>query len=374
MEKPIALYIHIPFCKQKCLYCDFPSFACKDSLMLDYTKALCNEIISKANCKVSSIFIGGGTPTYLSLQCLELIKKTIAKLNLEKNIEFTVEGNPDSFSKEKLLIFKAMGVNRLSIGLQAWQDSLLKLLGRAHNREQFINSFNTARSLGFNNINIDIMFGLPNQNIKDWHETLEKVIELNPEHISSYSLIVEEDTAYYKLMEAGKLNLPEEDLEREMYEYAIEFLKGKCYYQYEISNFSKKGFECKHNLTYWNLNDYLGCGSSAHSFMHNFRYRNIENIEKYIDNINNNIDSVEEKHQNSKEDTMEEFMFMGLRKTEGISLFEFNERFKIDIYTIYPKVIEKFLKNNMLVLEKERLFLSPKGMELSNQVMCEFIL
>jgi oxygen-independent coproporphyrinogen III oxidase len=374
MEKPIALYIHIPFCKQKCLYCDFPSFACKDSLMLDYTKALCKEIGSKANYKISSIFIGGGTPTYLSLQCLELIKAAIAKLKLADNIEFTVEGNPDSFSEEKLLIFKSMGVNRLSIGLQAWQDLLLKILGRAHSKEQFINCFKTARRLGFNNINIDLMFGLPNQSFQDWRETLEKIQELNPEHISSYSLIVEENTAYYKLMDEGKLNLPEEDIEREMYEYSIEFLKAKGYHQYEISNFSRIGFECRHNLTYWNLNDYLGCGSSAHSFMHNFRYRNVEDIEKYIYNINNTLNAAVEKLENSFEDTMEEFMFMGLRKTEGISTIEFSERFGKNIYNVYPKIIERFLKNNMLVLEKERLFLSYKGLELSNQVMCEFIL
>lgn len=374
MEKTIALYIHVPFCKQKCLYCDFPSFACKDNLMLDYTKALCTEISSKANYKISSIFIGGGTPTYLSLQCLELIKESIAKLDLAESIEFTVEGNPDSFSEEKLLLFKAMGVNRLSIGLQAMQDSLLKLLGRAHNREQFINSFNTARRLGFNNINVDLMFGLPTQNFEQWRETLEMVIELNPEHISSYSLIVEEDTPYMKLMEAGKLNLPEEDLEREMYEHAIKFLKEKGYYQYEISNFSKKGYECKHNLIYWNLNDYIGCGSSAHSYMHNLRYRNISDIEKYICNINNALNAIEESRENSKEDNMEEFMFMGLRKAEGISIIEFNERFSSDIYDVYSKVIEKFLKNNMLIIEKDRLFLSSKGMELSNQVMCEFIL
>lgn len=374
MENSIALYIHVPFCKQKCLYCDFPSFACKDSLMLDYTKALCSEINSKANYKINSIFIGGGTPTYLTFECLELIKESIAKLNLAENYEFTIEGNPDSFTKEKLEIFKAMGVNRLSIGLQAMQDTLLKKLGRAHNREQFLNSFNTARSLGFTNINIDLMFGLPTQDFTQWKENLEMVVKLNPEHISSYSLIVEEDTPFYKLNEEGKLNLPNEDLERKMYEYAIEYLKENGYYQYEISNFSKKGFECKHNLTYWNLNDYVGCGSSAHSFMHNQRYRNVGDIEKYIYKINNNLDVIEEIHENSIEDTMEEFMFMGLRKTEGISIIEFKERFSKDIFDVYPKVIEKFIKNNMLLLENNRLFLTSKGMELSNQVMCEFIL
>jgi len=374
MEEPIALYIHIPFCKQKCFYCDFPSFACKDSLMLSYAKALCKEISSISNLKIGSIFIGGGTPTYLSLQCLELIKEAIAKLNLTENVEFTVEGNPDSFNKDKLLIFKAMGVNRLSIGLQAWQDTLLKNLGRAHNKEQFLNTLKTARSLGFNNINVDLMFGLPKQTLIDWKETLEKVAELNPEHISSYSLIIEEGTQFYKNMELGNLNLPQEEVEREMYEFAIEFLKSKGYMQYEISNFSKKDFQCKHNLTYWNLKDYVGCGSSAHSFINNTRYRNEDHIEKYIYSINNMSDAAIEKHVNSIEDTMEEFMFMGLRKLEGISIDEFKLRFRNDIYNVYPNVIDKFMKNNMIILENNRLYLSPEGLELSNQIMCEFIL
>ncbi|MFL0247426.1 radical SAM family heme chaperone HemW [Candidatus Clostridium stratigraminis] len=374
MEETIALYLHIPFCKQKCFYCDFPSFACKDSLMLNYTNALCKEIGSAANYKIGSIFIGGGTPTYLSLECLMLLKEVIAKLDLAEDIEFTVEGNPDSFNSEKLSIFKAMGVNRLSIGLQAWQDNLLKNLGRAHNRQQFLNTFNTARSLGFNNINVDLMFGLPNQTMSNWKETLEKDIELKPEHISCYSLIIEEGTPFYKTMEIGKLNLPEEDAEREMYEFAIEFLKFKGYKQYEISNFSKVDYECRHNLTYWNLKDYLGCGSSAHSFISNTRYRNESDIEKYIYGVNSGTNAVIEKHVNSLEDNMEEFMFMGLRKIEGISLKEFKLRFKNDIFSVYPKVLNKFLKANLLVLEGDRLYLSAKGIELSNQVMCEFIL
>jgi oxygen-independent coproporphyrinogen-3 oxidase len=374
MEETIALYLHIPFCKQKCFYCDFPSFACKDNLMLNYTNAICKEISNAVNYKIGSIFIGGGTPTYLSLECLKLLKEAIAKLELTENMEFTVEGNPDSFNSEKLLIFKAMGVNRLSIGLQAWQDTLLKNLGRAHNKEQFLNTFKTARTLGFNNINVDLMFGLPNQTFLNWKETLEKVIELNPEHISCYSLIVEEGTPFYKTMELGKLNLPEEDVEREMYEFAIEFLKSKGYKQYEISNFSKEGLECRHNLTYWNLKDYLGCGSSAHSYINNTRYRNDSDIEKYIYDINSGTNAVIEKHVNSIEDNMEEFMFMGLRKIEGISIEEFKLRFKIDIHSVYPKVLDKFLKTNLLVLEGDRLYLSAKGIELSNQIMCEFIL
>jgi oxygen-independent coproporphyrinogen III oxidase len=374
MEKDTALYVHIPFCKQKCLYCDFPSFAGKESSMLNYTKALCKEIDSKINKKIKTIFIGGGTPTYLSLECLGLLKKSLDRLNKAEEVEFTIEGNPDSFTREKLKLFKEMGVNRLSIGLQAFQDSLLKTLGRAHNLKQFLAAFNSARELGFQNINVDLMFGLPNQTLKDWKETLEKVTELQLEHISAYSLIIEEGTPFYKMDSMDKLKLPEEEQEREMHEFAISFLKSKGYIQYEISNFSKKNFECKHNLTYWNLEDYFGCGSGAHSYLEGVRYRNAEDIEKYICMMEENKNACIEEYRNSKEDDMEEFMFMGLRKLQGISEEEFAERFKVPINEVYYNVINKFTNRKLLIREAGNIYLSEEGIQLSNQVMCEFIL
>lgn len=374
MEKEISLYIHIPFCRNKCLYCDFSSFSGKENFMLDYTKALCEEIASHNNKIISTIFIGGGTPTYLSLDCWNLLGNSIKKLRVTDNLEFTVEGNPDSFSIEKLKLFREIGVNRLSIGLQAWQNKLLKGLGRIHNIEQFKTAFKNAREAGFNNINVDLMFGLPGQSLEDWKETLQSVVELKPEHISSYSLIVEEGTPFYAMQEANRLRLPEEDIERQMFEEAVSYLNSMNYLRYEISNFSKPGFECRHNLTYWNLKDYIGCGSAAHSYYGGFRYRNTEDIEKYICMLSDKGNAVEEQHENALEEDMEEFMFMGLRKTEGIKEADFKEKFNRDIDEAYGAVIKKFLEKGLLIRREGAVKLSTNGLELSNQVMCEFLL
>jgi oxygen-independent coproporphyrinogen III oxidase len=374
MDKKTALYIHIPFCKRKCAYCDFPSFAGKESLMLDYTKALCKEIDSKVNKKINTIFIGGGTPTYLSLDALKFLKSSLDKLHKAEDLEFTAEGNPESFSREKLQLFKEMGVNRLSIGLQAWQDTLLKALNRVHNLEQFLSAYHSARELGFNNINVDLMFGLPGQTIEQWKETLEKVTALKVEHISCYSLIIEESTPFYNMNSRGKLVLPEEEKEREMYELAVNFLKFNGYDQYEISNFTKQNLKCRHNMIYWNLEDYYGCGSGASSYLNSVRYRNTDSIESYIYMMDDNNNACIEEYKNSKEDDMEEFMFMGLRKLEGISEKEFSERFNINIDEVYKNVINKFTNNKLLMREAGRLYLSEEGIQLSNQVMCEFIM
>ncbi|MFU0825376.1 radical SAM family heme chaperone HemW [Clostridium sp.] len=373
MNKDIALYIHIPFCKQKCLYCDFPSFCGKETQMISYAEALSKELDS-VDKRIKTIFVGGGTPTYLSLEAWNIVKRSIDKLNKTSDLEFTVEGNPGTFSEEKLKLFKSMGVNRLSIGLQAWQDSHLKSIGRIHSKDEFINSFSMARKLGFKNINVDLMFGLPNQSLDEWKETLDEVTRLEPEHLSCYSLIVEEGTPFYKSYEENKLNLPEEELEREMYHYTLKFLKSKGYNQYEISNFSKKNRECKHNLVYWSLDEYLGCGSSAHSYIDGYRFRNEDNIEKYIQDINNRGTAVVEKNKNSLQDNMEEFMFMGLRKIDGISMKDFQERFNTSIFNVYKDVIEKYKNKGMIIEKGDRIFLSPRGIEISNFIMSDFIL
>jgi oxygen-independent coproporphyrinogen III oxidase len=373
--KRVSLYIHIPFCAKKCMYCDFPSFCGKGHLMMQYAEALSREILDSAqNKKISTIFVGGGTPTYLSLEAWKLIGEAIGKLKLEENVEFTVECNPGTITEEKLLYFKKIGVNRLSIGLQSWQDELLESIGRIHTKEEFLESYNIARRLGFKNINIDIMFGLPNQNLQDIQFTLEQVVKINPEHISCYSLIIEEGTPFYNLNEKGMLNLPEEELEREMYNTACKMLRSYGYEQYEISNFAKSGYRCQHNLVYWQLEDYIGCGSAAHSYFQGSRYRNETNIEKYIQNIKLNNCSIVEKIENSTDDNIEEFMFMCLRKTEGIEEAEFNRRFSKSIDSIYKEVISKYEKLGLLIRENGRLFLSEKGIEVSNTIMSEFIL
>ncbi len=372
--KSVALYIHIPFCKQKCLYCDFPSFAGKEEYMPLYAAALAKEIDSIKDKKIKTIFIGGGTPTYLSLEGWEVIKKSINRLNMCEDLEFTVEGNPGTFTREKLTFFKKMGVNRLSIGLQAFQDSLLKELGRIHTIEDFKQSFKIARELGFDNINVDLMFGLPGQTFKQWIDTLKNVTELNPEHLSCYSLIVEEGTSFYKNFEQGTLNLPEEDLERSMQAEAIEYLREKGYIQYEISNFAKEHRHCRHNLVYWNLGEYIGCGAASHSYNNGIRYRNEENAEKYIEKINTEGCAIVERRKNSLKDDMEEFMFMGLRKSQGISKSEFEKRFNKDIHSVYGDVISKYTDTLFMKEDDNNVFLTYEGIELSNVIMAEFLL
>jgi len=372
--KKVALYIHIPFCKQKCLYCDFPSFAGKENCMLDYAAALAKEINSIKYKKIRTIFIGGGTPTYLSLTGWEIIRKSIDKLDTCDDLEFTVEGNPGTFTSEKLKLLKDMGVNRISIGLQAWQDSLLKGLGRIHTIYDFKQSFEMARKLGFDNINVDLMFGLPCQTPRQWKETLENVTALSPEHLSCYSLIVEEGTDFYKSFEEGTLNLPNEEIDRAMYHEAIEYLKGFGYVQYEISNFSKINKQCRHNLVYWEMAEYIGCGSASHSYIDGFRYRNEENVEAYIEKINVFGSAVVETKENSTKDDMEEFMFMGLRKTKGINKSEFAKRFEKDIHSIYGVIINKYTSTGLMEENDDSILLTYEGIQVSNVIMAEFLL
>lgn len=374
-KKELSLYIHIPFCKQKCFYCDFPSYASIDYLRKDYVKALCKEIEEKAiNYKIKSIFIGGGTPSYLETKEIDKLLKTISKLDLEEGMEFTMECNPGALEEEKLKTMIEGGVNRISMGLQAVQNSLLKDIGRIHTFKEFTENFNLARKVGFKNINVDLMFGLPNQSFDEWKESLETIASLNPEHISAYSLIVEEGTAFYKLWEKNKLILPSEEDERRMYSETKEILKAKGYHQYEISNYSKEGYECYHNKVYWKSMNYLGLGSASTSFIDGKRIKNIENVKAYIDGIMDDKSIVLEENENSKEDNIEEFIFMGLRMIEGISKEEFKKRFGLDVYEIYSKEIKKNIENGLLLDVDDRLRLSEKGIEFSNLVMSDFIL
>lgn len=373
--KNMSLYIHIPFCKQKCYYCDFPSYANIDYLKEDYVDALCKEIENKnITYNIKSIFVGGGTPSYLNSKQLEKLLITINKLNLDENIEFTMEANPGTLDEEKLIVMKNCGINRISMGLQAVQNSLLKDIGRIHTFNVFEENFKLARKVGFNNINVDLMFGLPSQTVEDWKDSLEKIASLEPEHISAYSLIVEEGTAFYKLYEKNKLILPSEEMERDMYKITKEILNFYGYKQYEISNYAKDGFECYHNKVYWRSKEYIGLGSSSASFIDGKRIKNIENVKKYIEKVNAEEAVTEEIYYNSKEDNIEEFMFMGLRLIEGINMEEFKRRFNINIMDIYKKIIEKNIEKDLLEIKGGYLRLTEKGIELSNYVMSDFIL
>ncbi|HBI6896626.1 TPA: radical SAM family heme chaperone HemW [Clostridium perfringens] len=377
MDK-ISLYIHIPFCAQKCLYCDFPSFARKDHLRKAYIEALNKEIISLRekynNIEINTIFIGGGTPSVLEADELECLLKEVAKLNMAKDVEYSMECNPGNLTEEKLEVMKKYGVNRISMGLQAKQDNLLKGLGRIHNYKTFKENFLLAKKVGFNNINVDLMFGLPNQRLNEWEETLREIISLEPAHISAYSLIIEEGTAFYNLYENDKLKLPTEEEERKMYHLAKKILEENGFNQYEISNYAKEGKECRHNLAYWNMDNWIGVGSASASYMDGKRIKNISSVEEYINSINEKGEAIEEIINNSKNDNMEEFMFMGLRKINGIDENEFKNRFSMNINNVYGEIINKYIDEGLLIRESGRIFLSEKGIEISNIIMADFLL
>ena len=377
MDK-ISLYIHIPFCAQKCLYCDFPSFARKDHLRKAYREALNKEIISLRekhnNLEINTIFIGGGTPSVLEADELECLLKEVAKLNMAKDIEYSMECNPGNLTEEKLEVMKKYGVNRISMGLQAKQDNLLKGLGRIHNYKTFKENFLLAKKVGFNNINVDLMFGLPNQRLNEWEETLREIISLEPAHISAYSLIIEEGTAFYNLYENDKLKLPTEEEERKMYHLAKKILEENGFNQYEISNYAKEGKECRHNLAYWNMDNWIGVGSAAASYINGKRIKNISSVEEYINSINEKGEAVEEIINNSKNDNMEEFMFMGLRKINGIDENEFKKRFSMNINDVYGEILNKYIDEGLLIRDSGRIFLSEKGIEISNIIMADFLL
>lgn len=373
--KEISLYIHIPFCKQRCFYCDFPTFAGKERFREEYIDALIKEIKEKcSDYLIKTIFIGGGTPSYLEESNLEKLLIAVSNLNLSSKLEYSMECNPGTVNENKLKIMKKYGINRISFGLQSCNDNLLEKIGRIHTLEEFLENYNLARKVGFKNINVDLMYGLPNLTIQDWRNTLEKVCELKPEHISAYSLIIEEGTAFYKLYEKDKLELPSEDEERIMDKITKDILKANGYHQYEISNFALDGKECEHNKVYWSLDEYIGVGSASSSYIDGYRFTNTNNINDYIEKISNNVSVVIESYENSIEDEMEEFVFMGLRMVSGINLLKFEKKFGVHINSIYQEIIEKNIKEGLLVVEENKMFLTAKGMELSNSVMSDFIL
>lgn len=373
--KEISLYVHIPFCKQRCFYCDFPTFAGKEKYREGYIDSLIKEIKEKCfKYKIKTIFIGGGTPSYLDAEQLEKLLKTIKNLNLGKDIEYSMECNPGTLTKEKLIIMKENGVNRISFGLQSCDNKLLKQIGRIHTFEEFLENYNLARNIGFENINVDLMYGLPGLTVDLWKDTLEKICNLKPEHISAYSLIIEEGTSFYNLYNKNKLNLPSEDEERIMDKLTKKILNKNNYFQYEISNFALNGKECEHNKVYWLLKEYIGVGCASSSYLNGIRIVNESDINEYIKKVNNDKSIVVEEYKNSINDEIEEFIFMGLRMLCGVDLKKFNKRFNKDIQSIYDSVIEKNIKDGLLILEKDKMFLTSKGLELANYVMSDFIL
>lgn len=358
-----SLYIHIPFCKQKCLYCDFNSYSGKEHLIKEYVMALKKEIQSYNIYEFETVYFGGGTPSLIPAQYIKEIMSIIKCKN-----EVTLELNPGTIDEEKLEKYKEAGINRLSIGLQTTQNSILKEIGRIHTIEEFDKVYNMARKTGFENLNVDLMFGLPNQTINDVNESLEYLIRISPEHISCYSLIVHNDI--FK-------NLPSEENEREMYYLIINKLKEAGYVHYEISNFAKPSKESKHNLCYWNQEEYIGVGAGASSYLDGKRYTNELSIEKYITKINRKEQSYEVEEIQDQESKIKEYMILRLRVLEGVSVQKAFEKFGIDICQKFKEEISKMQEKELLeVVQKEGnkfIKLTKKGLDLANIVWEEFI-
>lgn len=374
--KEIGIYIHIPFCIKKCEYCDFVSYCNKKEYVPQYINALKKEIKNNINkeYKITTIYIGGGTPSSIEENYIADIIETI-KLNMNdedlkdfENIEVTIEVNPGTVNKEKLQVYKKIGINRLSIGLQETHDELLKSIGRIHTYEEFIKTYKLARKIGFNNINVDLMIALPNQTIQDIKENLEKITKLNPEHISVYSLILEEGTPFYNKYNENKIKLPDEELERNMYWYVKNTLENNGYMHYEISNFSKKGFESKHNMNCWNQEEYLGFGVAAHSYNNKVRYSNTNSIEEYIKGSNKII-----HEKQTLEDMQKEYMLLGLRKIEGINIQKFKNKFAQNPIFIFKEQLNKLVDEELIIVDGNEIKLTNKGLDLANIVWEEFV-
>lgn len=404
LEK-LSIYIHIPFCIRKCLYCDFLSAPKGERERKNYVEALCREIAlessSYVNYEVATIFIGGGTPSILPGEQIEQILRSVYEhYKVEKNCEISMEANPGTITLEKLKFWRGAGVNRLSIGLQSAIDHELRALGRIHNSEMFFQSYEMVVKSGFNNINVDLMSAIPGQSVESYQETLYKVTGLNPPpaHISAYSLIIEEGTSFYE----NTPELPDEDSEREMYKITNDILSEQGYVQYEISNYAKPGFACRHNQVYWRRGNYVGFGIGAASLVENVRFSNIRDFESYVNYYmtgNNGVYSKEHTEdiykydisdenevikenikQLSLQEQMEEYMFLGLRMINGISEEDFLRNFGSTIDQIYPGIVEDFCQKGLLKREIEagtgehRVFLTRYGIDVSNIVMAEFLL
>ena len=378
----LGIYIHMPFCKQKCYYCDFVSYTNKESKVKEYIDCVIKEInsyeLEKYN--ITTIYIGGGTPSFVNgydiKRIIENIRNKLKNNNTKlEDIEITIEVNPGTVTAEKLRNYKEAGIIRISVGLQATQDKLLKQIGRIHNYQDFLNTYKLLKQVGFENINVDLMIGLPNQHIKDLKESLEKIVDLNPTHISVYSLIVEEGTPINNLLEEGKIELPDEEQERRMYWYVKDFLELKGYNHYEISNFSKKGKESKHNINCWNQEQYIGIGAAAHSYLNDVRYSNTSNLEEYIKNIKEN--NIEKNRNIEEEQTLEnkrnEFMMLGFRKIEGVDIAKFKEKFIDNPIFLYKDKIKKLTDEGLIEVDLNNIRLTSKGLDLANIVFEEFI-
>lgn len=402
--KKLELYIHIPFCMKKCNYCDFLSAPADEKSQSAYMEALKREIVfygrGMSGTVLTSIYIGGGTPSWLQETYIEEIMQEIGQFfNIEKDAEISIECNPGTLTRGKLECYKRNGINRLSIGLQSADNEELRLLGRIHTFEQFLRNFELARECGFYNINIDLMNALPGQTVEKYYQTLTKVIRLNPEHISSYSLMIEEGTPFYDRykfdlvkQEAGMPTeeLPTEDTVYQIGKLSQDMLEANGYLRYEISNYAKKGFACRHNIGYWQRADYIGLGLGAASLVNETRYSNIRDLDRYIEEsfhieereiedtqtqeLLEGISLHDEACKVKRDAQMEEFMFLGLRMTEGIEKGRFYQTFGFTVDNIYGNIVRMLVEAELLVDTPTKLYLTERGIDLSNYVLAQFLL
>lgn len=393
-----SLYIHIPFCVRKCLYCDFLSGTAGEESRERYIQALLRELRAWKGIlqgyALKTVFVGGGTPTCLSPGQMDKffhgLLRTISPLEKEKELEFTVEANPGTVLAEHLSLFREAGVNRVSLGLQSAQDGELRALGRIHGFEDFLATYALLREQGFSNLNVDLMSAIPGQSLESYEDTLKKVASLKPEHISAYSLLVEEGTPFGEMEEQGLLLLPSEETDRQMYRRTKELLGVAGYERYEISNYARPGFACRHNLTYWDTGAYLGVGLGASSCLGGYRFQNTADMEKYLayfdrdrdfgDSIgamaNWNGDALQEVQRWTEKARKEEFMFLGLRKMEGVSVTDFQRRFGESLWDVYGEVLPGLISQGFLKESEDgrRIFLTERGIDVSNVVLAEFLL
>ena len=386
--KSLGLYIHIPFCVTKCNYCDFLSLggmSGEDHAI--YIDALSAELEYYADKGVllDSIYIGGGTPSLLAHGLISrIMEKVRSCFSLAKTAEITIESNPGLLDADKLTAYRRAGVNRLSIGAQSLNDELLHFMGRVHNSDTFIRNYALARDCGFENISVDLMFAIPGQTLDIWMDSLERTVDLEPEHISFYSLQIEEGTPFFELRKKGVMEPVEDEVDRCMYRDTIDLLKGRGYRHYEISNAAKPSYESRHNLKYWSMDEYLGVGLGAHSYVDGWRFSNETDLKKYLRVKGGTFRNDRQSgagpwatwlHENTTSDEMSEFLFTGLRKIEGIALSVFEEKFGLSLAAVYGASVAKHEKSGLLEMDlrADRLRLTAKGMNLFNQVLIDFI-
>lgn len=376
--KELGLYIHIPFCVSKCYYCNFTSFTGIDNLKSGYKDAIIKEIIAFSprvkDYVITTIYVGGGTPScFLTDGIKDIIDSIRHNYNVSETAEISIEANPNSVNEERVKEWKESGINRVSIGLQSSDDNLLQIINRPHNKKDYLKAMSILKDNGFKNINTDIMLGLPTQTLKQVKQTLNLVFKTKIPHVSAYSLILEEDTPLYKMVNKKQLELPEEDEVVKMYDYILKTLNKHKIYRYEVSNFAKKNKECKHNLNCWNMVEYVGFGVGANSYLNGFRWGNITDVKKYMSNIESNLNIEDFKEEQTKEDLFDEYIMLKLRTTQGIDLLKVKNEYDRDLIIEKSKEIENLVKHRLVKIKDNYLSATNKGFKLLNQIILDLV-